>query len=79
MPQPKPDPVLAVVIRSLREQRGISLEKLAYQAQITTGSLSRIELAQSAPGWSTVRQIAEALDLPLARIAAVVEAVEERS
>ncbi len=74
MPRPPaPDPILAALLRRLREERGLSQEALAYKAEITAGSLGRIELAQSSPAWATVRQIAKALDVTLADLAAEVE------
>jgi transcriptional regulator with XRE-family HTH domain len=69
-----PDPALATVIRRLREERGITREALAFHAGITTGSLARIELAQSVPGWDTVRSIAKALDVSLSQLAKAIEA-----
>jgi transcriptional regulator with XRE-family HTH domain len=71
---PVVDPDLAAVLRRLREDRGVTQEALAARAGITTGSYARIELGQSSPAWSTVRQIAGALDVPLADIARAVEA-----
>jgi transcriptional regulator with XRE-family HTH domain len=61
------------VLRRLREERGLSQEALAYQAGLTAGSLARIELGQASPAWSTVRQIARALDVSLVDLAADVE------
>jgi transcriptional regulator with XRE-family HTH domain len=74
MPRPPaPDPILAALLRRLREERGLSQEALAYKAGITAGSLGRIELGQSSPAWATVRQIAKALDVTLADLATEVE------
>ena len=74
MPRPPaPDPVLATVLRRLREERGLSQEALAYKAGITAGSLGRIELAQSSPAWATVRQIAKALDVTMKELVTAVE------
>jgi transcriptional regulator with XRE-family HTH domain len=74
MPRPPaPDPILAALLRRLREERGLSQEALAYKAGITAGSLGRIELAQSSPAWATVRQIARALDVTMAELSASVE------
>lgn len=75
MPRPPaPDPVLAALLRRLREERGLSQEALAHKAGITAGSLGRIELAQSSPAWATVRQIARALDVTMAELSTAVEA-----
>jgi transcriptional regulator with XRE-family HTH domain len=69
----KPDLALAAAIRSLREERGMTREAVAFHAGITNGSLARIELAQSAPKWSTVRLIATAMDVPLVALARMIE------
>jgi transcriptional regulator with XRE-family HTH domain len=71
---PTPDPALAVVLRRIREERGLTQEGLAFRAGITLGSYAQIELGNSAPAWSTVRRIAEALDVPLVELVAAVEA-----
>lgn len=75
MPRPPaPDPILAALLRRLREERELSQEALAHKAGITAGSLGRIELAQSSPAWATVRQIAKALDVTMVELSEVVEA-----
>jgi transcriptional regulator with XRE-family HTH domain len=68
-----PDPALAATVRRLREERGITREALAFRTGITTGSLARIELGQSVPGWDTVRLLTDALDISLAEFGAAVE------
>lgn len=74
MPQgPPPDPALGPVLKQLREARGLTQEQLAYEAKITTGTLSKIETGQASPAWATVRQIIAALDVTLAELAAAVE------
>jgi transcriptional regulator with XRE-family HTH domain len=73
---PKPDPALAAAVRRLREDHGLTRETLAFHAGITTASLARIELGQATPGWDTIRRIANALDLPISRLAAAIEAAE---
>jgi transcriptional regulator with XRE-family HTH domain len=49
-------------------------EALAFRSGITTGSLARIELGQSVPGWDTVRLVAEGLDISLVELSTEVEA-----
>lgn len=71
---PKADRALARVIRRLREERGESQETLAYRSGITSAALARIELGQSSPAWTTVRDIAGALEVRLAELMAAVEA-----
>lgn len=76
MPKPRaqrPDPALGVVIRRLREQRDESQEALAYRASMASASLSRIELAQSSPAWSTVQALADALGVGIGELATLVE------
>jgi DNA-binding XRE family transcriptional regulator len=54
----------------LRTSREESQEALAYRSGL---SYARIELAQSAPGWDTVRSIARALDVTMAELGAAVD------
>ncbi len=72
-----PDPALAATLRRLREERGITREALAFKTGITTGSLARIELGQSVPGWDTVRLLVKALDITLAELGKAVEGQSE--
>jgi transcriptional regulator with XRE-family HTH domain len=73
-PRSQPDRALGSVLRQLREQNGLSAEKLAQEASLTVSAYLRIEAAVSAPGWSTVRRIAEALDVSMAELGRMVEA-----
>jgi transcriptional regulator with XRE-family HTH domain len=68
-----PDPALAATLRRMRAERGITREALAFRSGITAGSLARIELAQAAPGWDTVRLLANGLDVSLVELCAAVE------
>jgi transcriptional regulator with XRE-family HTH domain len=72
-PQSPADRRLATVLRSEREAQGRSQEALAHDAGLTVNALSRIERAQANPAWTTVLQIADALDLTLAELARRVE------
>lgn len=74
----RPDPALAATLRRMREQRGISREALAARSGVTASALARIELAQTAPGWDTVRRLAHALDLSMVQLSAAVEAHSPR-
>jgi transcriptional regulator with XRE-family HTH domain len=67
------DPDLALLIKRLREERGISQEQLAFDAGITISTLSRIERGLNSPGWLTVRRITTALGLSLGEFAADLE------
>ncbi len=68
------DPALGAAVRRLREDRGLSMEALAYRAGITLNTITRLELAQSEPGWMTVRKVADALGVTLADLGVEVEA-----
>ena len=67
------DPALAAVLRKLRHDRGLSQEAVARRAEITKNAYMRIELGQASPAWSTVRRIADALEVTLEQLAAEVE------
>jgi predicted transcriptional regulator len=71
--QDPPDPTLAAALRRLRREIGSTQEHLAYKAGITTAALARIERCQSNPGWTTVRRIVSALDIPLSELVVAVE------
>jgi transcriptional regulator with XRE-family HTH domain len=71
---PAPDPVLGPILKALREARGLTQEQLAPLAQITTGTLSKVETGQTSCGWSTVRLIAKALDVSMAELGAAIDA-----
>lgn len=51
-----------------RKKRGITLEKLAYEMDISKGNLSDIEHGKRDPRYSTLRAIAEGLEMPLAQL-----------
>lgn len=68
-PSEQPQPALGKAIRQLRRERGISQEALAYEAGVTSGTLSLIERGRSNPTWGTVQGIAVALNLDIAELA----------
>jgi transcriptional regulator with XRE-family HTH domain len=45
----------------MRLERGITQESLAFQAEVTIATLSRIERGVTNPAWPTLRKIANAL------------------
>ncbi len=69
----QPDPVLAAVVKQLREERDITQEDLAHDAGITVSSLSRIERGLNSPGWITVSKIVNALGVSLAELVEDIE------
>lgn len=48
-------------LRALRAARGFSQEKLARAADVSTGTVARLEHAGLDPSWSTVVKLAHAL------------------
>jgi len=74
VPRSSRDKTLGAVLRGVREERGLTQEVVAFHAGITTGTLARLELGDSDPSWSTIRSVANALDLSLQDLAAAVEA-----
>jgi transcriptional regulator with XRE-family HTH domain len=71
---PAPDPVLASVLRRLREDRGMTMEALAFKSGVSIGSLGRIERGRSSAAWSTIVLIADALDVGMGEVGAAVDA-----
>ena len=65
----EPQPALGKAIRQLREKRGTTQEALAFEAGVTTGTLSLIERGQSNPAWGTVKAIARALSVAMGELA----------
>jgi len=57
----------------MREQSSRTQEDLAHDAGITTGTLSKIERADSNPSWTTVERLARALGISLVELAQAVE------
>jgi len=72
----EPQPALGKAIRQLREQRGTTQEALAFEAGVTTGTLSLIERGQSNPAWGTVKAIAAALGVDIGDLAQLAVAID---
>ena len=73
-----PDPRLARAIRDLREQAELSQEAVAHSAGLTVSAYARIERGEANPTWTTVTQIARALNVSLARLGDVVDKSRRR-
>lgn len=72
------DQTLALAIKRLRMERGITQESLAFQAEVTIATLSRIERGVTNPAWPTLRKIANALSItPVELITAAEDAREQ--
>lgn len=65
----EPQPALGKAIRQLREKRGMTQEAVAYEAGVTTGTLSLIERGRSNPAWSTVKALARTLGVSMSDLA----------
>jgi transcriptional regulator with XRE-family HTH domain len=77
-PSEQPQPALGEAVRQLRHERGVSQETLAYEAGVTSGTLSMIERGRSNPTWGTVKGIAAALSITIAEVAALSLKFEKR-
>jgi transcriptional regulator with XRE-family HTH domain len=67
----QPQPALGEAVRQLREKRGLTQERLAQDAGVTTGTVSLLERGQSNPAWGTVDALADALGISLAELAKI--------
>jgi len=76
---PQPDPVLARVLKRLREDRGMTLETLAFKSGVSISSLGRIEQGHSSAAWGTVRLIINALDVSIPQLGKLIEAEERKA
>ena len=63
-------------LRKIREQRGLTLQAVAYLAGVDAATISRIENEQVRPKPETVVVIARALGVSINRIAPRPEAVQ---
>jgi transcriptional regulator with XRE-family HTH domain len=60
------DKTLAVILRCARIKRGETQEAVARRAGLTVAAYARIERGTTDPKWTTVKSIAEALEVSLA-------------
>jgi transcriptional regulator with XRE-family HTH domain len=61
-------PEVGESLRRLRNERGLSLEKLAQIAGVSRAMLGQIELGQSTPTITTLWKISRALDVPFSAL-----------
>jgi len=69
-PSQRPQRALGKAIRQLREKQGATQEAVAHKAGVTAATYGLIERGQSNPTWATLSDIASALDVSMADIAA---------
>jgi DNA-binding XRE family transcriptional regulator len=67
------DPVLAGLLREIREEAGETRETIARAADLTLGTIARVELAESTPSFPTVEAITRALGLSMAELGALLD------
>lgn len=72
----QPQPALGDAVRQFREKGGITQERLAQDAGVTTGTVSLVERGQSNPSWGTVKAIAIGLGVSVAELAALANKLE---
>jgi len=70
-----PDAALALVLLSLRRERQQTQEDLAHAAglTVTAYAYARIERGSANPTWTTVRRIANALEVTIGELGHAVE------
>jgi transcriptional regulator with XRE-family HTH domain len=68
------DQTLPTVIKRLRAERGITQEEMAFRADVTIATLSRVERGVTNPAWPTLVKIAEALGIAPVELIAAAEA-----
>jgi transcriptional regulator with XRE-family HTH domain len=73
-----PERALTSLLKRYRAERGITQEELAFKADVTIATLSRIERGVVSPAWVSVAAIAHALDVSLEELGAAVELEDKR-
>jgi transcriptional regulator with XRE-family HTH domain len=73
----EPQAALGEAIKLTRRECGISQKTLGTEADIHPTWISHIESGRNNPAWGSVRRIATALDLPVSKLAARAEALED--
>jgi transcriptional regulator with XRE-family HTH domain len=69
-----PDPALAAAVLHQRKHRGETQEQLAHNSGLSVGSLARIERGEANPTWTTVKRIADGLEMRPSEFVAILEA-----
>ena len=72
-------PAAGMVIRRLREERGLSQEVLSGLAGIARSHLSMIETNAKQPNFETIWKIANALDIPPHTLVEMIESESENT
>jgi transcriptional regulator with XRE-family HTH domain len=64
---------LGTQVRSLRKERGLTLERLSELSDLSIGIVSQIERGRGNPSFATLAQLAHGLDIPVGRLLYVAE------
>lgn len=72
-PSVRPQPALGQAILKLRQKREMTQAELADKTGLSGRTLSAIESGQANPSWAAVCDLADALDVPIAEVAKLVE------
>jgi transcriptional regulator with XRE-family HTH domain len=72
----QPQPALGEAVRQLREKRGITQERLAQDAGVTTGTVSLIERGRSNPAWGTIKALSDGLGVSLVEFVKLASRIE---
>lgn len=56
---------LAMKVKSLRTEKGLTQEALAHRAKLSVGYVARLEIGRQEPTLFTLKRLAMALDVPL--------------
>lgn len=76
--QEDPQIGLSKAIRQLRKEIRLSQEALGLRAGIHPTWISHIESGRVNPTWGNVRRIADGLEVPMPRLAALAEVLEDK-
>jgi transcriptional regulator with XRE-family HTH domain len=68
------DHALALAVKRLREERGLSQEAVAFAGGTSTSTVSRVERGQLQPSSTIIGRIAKGLGVSLVELAAATEA-----
>jgi transcriptional regulator with XRE-family HTH domain len=68
-----PQPGLGQAVRQLRQELGISQEKVARQAGLHLTWINRMENGRTNPTWGSMKKVASALKVSLGELATLAE------
>lgn len=75
-PTTEPQPGLGRALRRLREDRGMTQEEVAHQADLHPTWVSHLESGRINPRWGVVRRVADALGASVRDVAELAERLE---